>query len=120
DAASGMGFTANARAATSDLNLTQAAIAAAAQQSGDILVTVTPVERPITDGLSRERVMAVLSSFFGVLAIALAAIGLYGVMSYTVAQRQQEIGIRMALGAGRGRVLSMILREAAILVLVGV
>jgi ABC-type antimicrobial peptide transport system permease subunit len=54
-----------------------------------------------------------------VLAVLLASIGLYGVMSYTVAQRRREIGLRMALGADRGRVLTMVLREATVLVAVG-
>jgi putative ABC transport system permease protein len=67
----------------------------------------------IQDSLLLERLMATLSGFFGVLAGMLAAIGLYGVISYTVARRTNEIGIRMALGAARGDVLAMILREVA-------
>jgi ABC-type antimicrobial peptide transport system permease subunit len=64
--------------------------------------------------------MATLSGFFGFLAGLLATIGLYGVISYTVARRTNEIGIRMALGAGRGAVLIMIMREAATLLGIGV
>ncbi len=100
--------------------INRAAVQVANQASGDILVAATPLVTPINDSLARERMMASLSSFFGGLALLLAAVGLYGVMSYTVTQRRQEIGIRMALGAGRGRVLSMVLREALVLVVVGV
>ena len=69
----------------------------------------------IRESLLRERLMATLSTAFGVLAALLAAIGLYGVMSYAVARRANEIGIRLAIGAARGDVLRMVLREAAIL-----
>jgi putative ABC transport system permease protein len=68
----------------------------------------------------RERLMATLSGFFGLLALLLACIGLYGILSYGVASRTNEIGIRMALGAGRRDVLWLILREALLLVIVGV
>jgi predicted permease len=70
----------------------------------------------IRDSLVRERLMAVLSTIFGVLAGLLAAIGLYGVMSYTVVCRAHEIGIRMAMGAARPAVLGMILRETGLLI----
>ena len=73
----------------------------------------------IRDSLVRERLMAALSSVFGVLAGLLAAIGLYGVMAYSVVCRSNEIGIRMALGAARSGVLTMILREAGTLIAVG-
>jgi len=69
--------------------------------------------------LLQDRLMAMLSAFFGVLALVLAAIGLYGVMAYMVERRKNEIGIRMALGANRGSVIGMILREAGVLVAVG-
>jgi ABC-type antimicrobial peptide transport system permease subunit len=73
----------------------------------------------ISDSLLRERLMATLSGAFGLLAALLAALGLYGVISYMVAQRRKEIGVRMALGASRGRVVILVLREAAVLVAVG-
>jgi ABC-type antimicrobial peptide transport system permease subunit len=64
--------------------------------------------------------MAMLAGFFGVLAAALATVGLYGVISYIVARRRNEIGIRLALGAARGQVIFMVMREAGELLVVGV
>jgi len=73
----------------------------------------------IDESLVRERLMATLSGFFGLLALLLASIGLYGILSYGVASRTNEFGIRMALGANARHVLSLVMREAIILVLVG-
>jgi ABC-type antimicrobial peptide transport system permease subunit len=70
--------------------------------------------------LLRDRLMATLSGFFGLLALVLASVGLYGLLSYGVASRRNEIGIRMALGAPAGAVLSMIMREGVMLVGVGI
>ena len=69
------------------------------------------VVETIDRSILRERLFAILSAFFGGLALLLAGVGLYGLMAYNVTQRTQEIGVRMALGAARGDVLSMILRE---------
>lgn len=74
----------------------------------------------VQDSLLGDRLMAMLSGFFGGLAALLATIGLYGVISYMVARRRSEFGIRMALGAGRGGIISIVMREAAWLVGIGV
>jgi ABC-type antimicrobial peptide transport system permease subunit len=65
----------------------------------------------IQNSLRPDRLTAMLSGFFGALAAILATIGLYGVISFMVARRRNEIGIRMALGASRGNILSLVLRE---------
>jgi predicted permease len=74
----------------------------------------------IQNSLLRDRLMATLSGAFGFLAALLATLGLYGVIAYMVAQRRNEIGVRMALGADRGRVVRLVLAEAAALVGAGV
>ena len=76
-------------------------------------------QQTISDSLIRERLLAALSGFFGVLAALLAGIGLYGVLAYQTLRRHGEIGIRLALGAARGQILQMVLKEAALLVLTG-
>ena len=69
--------------------------------------------------MSRERLVASLSSIFGIVALVLAAVGLYGLMAFAVVQRTGEMGLRMALGAARATVVRMVLREAMILVGLG-
>jgi predicted permease len=73
----------------------------------------------VRESLLRERLMATLSGFFGFLAVALATVGLYGVISYMVERRRNEIGIRIALGANRANVLNLVLREAGLLLVAG-
>ena len=74
----------------------------------------------INDSISRERLVALLSSFFGLFALLLASLGLYGVMAYAVTRRTREIGIRMALGAQTTSVLWLTLRETLLLALIGI
>jgi predicted permease len=84
------------------------------------LSDVKTMEKQIDDSVFTDRIISALSAFFGLLATLLAAIGLYGVMSYMVTQRIREIGIRMALGANRSSVLKLILSEVAVLIGFGV
>jgi predicted permease len=79
----------------------------------------TTIAQLVDSSLAREKLMALLSGFFGTLALGLACLGLYGLMAYLVARRTNEIGIRMAMGAGRRQVVGMVLREAALLVAPG-
>jgi predicted permease len=73
----------------------------------------------VQESLLKERLMATLSGFFGFLAAILATVGLYGVISYMVARRRNEIGIRIALGASRSNVMRLVLREATMLIVTG-
>jgi predicted permease len=78
------------------------------------------MDRQIDEDMFSDRIVSLLSAFFGILATVLAAIGLYGLMSYTVTRRTREIGVRMALGAGRADVLGLVMREVAILAALGI
>ena len=87
----------------------------------NLLVTdIRNMQALVDDTLIRERFTAQLSGFFGIFALLLASIGLYGVMSYTVTRRTNEIGVRMALGAGQREVLKLVVREALAMVALGV
>lgn len=90
-----------------------------AATSPEITMDFESFASTVSEGLIRERLMATISSFFGVLAALIAALGLYGVMSYLVARRTSEIGVRVALGANRGDILSLILRQSAALLAIG-
>ena len=99
--------------------LTKPLAAALGQVHGDLIITFSPLADQVDAKLTQERIVAVLSAFFGGLALLLAGLGLYGVTSYAVSRRRTEIGIRMALGAAPGAVIAIVLRRAAILVGIG-
>jgi len=81
---------------------------------------ITTLSQQVSGSLRAEQLVARLVGAFGLLALVLACVGLYGILSQAVARRTNEVGIRMALGANRGDVLGMVLREAGVLVAVGV
>jgi predicted permease len=78
------------------------------------------LQQTIHDNLVGDRVMAMLSGFFGLIAALLVAVGLYGVLSFFITQRRSEIGIRIALGAGHGQIIGLVLRDTIAMLLVGV
>ncbi|HYL93144.1 MAG TPA: ADOP family duplicated permease [Alphaproteobacteria bacterium] len=90
-----------------------------AEVNPGIVIDFDNLKTVIQGSLQRERLITTLSDFFGVLAVLLATMGLYGVISYIVARRTNEIGIRMALGADRTSVLRLIMREAVVLLVIG-
>ena len=101
-------------------NLTASIRSLALDVNPRVAITFQSFPAALRDSMLQERLMATLSGLFGALAVVLATVGLYGVISYMVVRRTNEIGIRMALGANRSGILSMILREAGWLLGVGV
>ena len=81
---------------------------------------VHEVTARLETSLVQERLMATLASAFGVLALALASVGLYGVLAYTVVRRTNEIGIRVALGAARSQVIALVMSSAIRMLALGV
>lgn len=81
---------------------------------------IQPLGDNVEGQLSNDKLLALLSVCFGVLALGLTAVGVYGLIAYAVQRRTQEIGIRLALGAERGAVSRMMLRDVAVLSLAGV
>jgi hypothetical protein len=92
---------------------------AVAEVSPAIDVQFRSFSEQLQESLLREKLMATLSGGFGLLAGLLATLGLYGVIAYMVARRRNEIGLRIALGADGGRVIRMVLREAGVMLAVG-
>ncbi len=83
---------------------------------GDVTLQSTLV----ANNLVRDRALALLSGFFSIVAIVLVAVGLYGILSYTVLQRTREIGIRMALGARPMRIVALVVSEMSVVTMIGV
>jgi predicted permease len=104
----------------SPLRIRRSLAAALQQVDPRLTLTFRPLSDQVDAALTQERLIAVLSGFFGGLALLLAAVGLYGVTSYSVARRRGEIGIRMALGADPAHVIRLIVGRAALLVAAGV
>jgi len=86
---------------------------------GGFVSGVVTLEQQVDMSLVRERMLALLATFFAVLALLLACVGLYGVMAYRVARRTREIGIRIAVGAKQRTVVWMMVRETLLLVTIG-
>jgi predicted permease len=93
---------------------------AVAEVTSDIPLKFDTLADQVDDNLVQERLVAALSGFFGMLALLLAMIGLYGVLSYLVAERQVEFGIRMALGARPAAVLRLLMRDVAMVLIGGI
>jgi putative ABC transport system permease protein len=107
-------------ASGSPMRLAKPLSAALGQVHGDLRVTLRPLSDHVDAALTRERLVAGLSTFFGALALLLAGLGLYGVTSYAVSCRRTEIGIRIALGAAPAGVVALILRRAVLLIGAGI
>ncbi len=104
-------------------NSDPAAIAAIRHKIGSehpgMVMQFVDFQQNIQDGLVGDRMMAMLSGFFGLLAAILVVVGLYGVLAYLIAQRRNEIGIRIALGAHRWQVIALVMRDTALMLLAG-
>jgi len=115
----GPGMNVVLRTAGSPASVMKAAKTSIAGVSSSISMQIRPLSAQLTDSMRGDRAMAILSGAFGALAALLATLGLYGVMSYMVARRRKEIGVRMALGADARRVVQLVLKEAVLLLAVG-
>ena len=104
----------------SPARLTKSLAAALTSVNPNIALTFRPLAEQVNNSLIQERVVAMMSGFFGGLALLLAGLGLYGVTSYSVNRRRTELGIRLALGSAPGGVIRLVLRRVAILVSLGV
>ncbi|HEX3928645.1 MAG TPA: FtsX-like permease family protein, partial [Gemmatimonadales bacterium] len=112
-------FTLELRSDVAPTSLVREVKGVMAELSPTASLTFTTLSDQVARSLSQDRLLATLATFFGVLALVLALIGLYGTMSYNVARRKSEIGIRIALGAARQRVVQMVLGEVSGVVIAG-
>jgi ABC-type antimicrobial peptide transport system permease subunit len=120
-AANPSGLVVYVRASTDPRRLFTAVRRELAQVDGSLPITnLRTMTEQVAEALAAQRLMATLSACFAVVATVLAAIGLYGVMAYMVTRRTREIGIRVALGADRGSLLALVMREAGLMTAVGV
>jgi putative ABC transport system permease protein len=108
-------ITVQARAGSPAL-LTQSLTATLQAINPDLTLTFRPIDDQVNESLAQDRLVAMLSAFFGGLALLLAGLGLYGVTAYAVAQRRAEIGVRVALGATPSGIVSLVLTRVAVLV----
>jgi len=109
------------RTATDPASMTETVRGAMQQIDPDVPMTgITTQSDQVEGRFAQERLFALAYSLFGALALLLACIGLFGLMSYSVSRRTNEIGIRMALGAQRAGVVGMVLRESMLMVVIGV
>jgi putative ABC transport system permease protein len=106
--------------AGSPVLLTRSVASALTALNPDLTLTFRPLADQVNDSLAQDRVVAMLSGFFGGLALLLAGLGLYGVTAYAVARRRAEIGIRMALGAAPAGIVRLVLGRVCLLVGLGV
>jgi predicted lysophospholipase L1 biosynthesis ABC-type transport system permease subunit len=114
-------MTLEARTAMNPVSLIPAVRQALLEVNRDIPINeIKTGQAQLEGGLVAERLIATLSNFFGALALFLAAIGLYGMLSHFVARKTREIGVRMALGAQRSDVLRLVMREASWPLLIGI
>jgi putative ABC transport system permease protein len=107
--------------ASADPNQISRSVEAAIRRVDPELVwQIRPLNDQISEAMAQERLVALLSGFFGTLALLLSALGLYGVTAYSVNRRRPEIALRMALGAGRARVVRVVMRRVAALTAIGI
>ena len=106
--------------AARDPELAQAIVRAVAAFDPTATIRYAMLDTQVAEAMLQERLMARLSAIFGGVALLLAIVGLYGVVSYSVASRRAEIGVRVALGASRPRILSMVLADVGRIMVIGV